>query len=378
MRENRHEFSTRFSTMPRPADSPEEINARLKEAGIRLKVEARSQKLSLRGTFPPKPGQTKPRQTYLALGIDDTPYGLKTAELKAHEVWAQIGRGTFDWQDWIMTDLDTCGAWIERYKRHWFAINGNTPATQKKWHRGEWQMGLRWLPSDKKLSAKILKETVSHRPPDSRARQLCVQILNRFAEFASLDVNLNQYRGKYTRRVNALDIPPDDEIAKIITTIENPQWRLVATRMTIYGLRDHECWFCVINPKPPYDCQVLEGKTGPRDGVMPFYPEWAQQWEPWKGTLPKVTDKVGDRAIYGERTARAFKRLKIPFTPYTLRHAWCIRASVVFKQPIPVSAAMAGHSADLHLRTYNRWIKAAQSLEAYKEAIEKGPKAPGV
>lgn len=68
--------------MPRPADSPDEINKRLKGAGIRLKVEARGRKLSLRGTFPPKPGQMKAKQTYLALGIDDTPYGLKTAELK--------------------------------------------------------------------------------------------------------------------------------------------------------------------------------------------------------------------------------------------------------------------------------------------------------
>lgn len=87
--------------MPRPADSPDAINKRLKGTGIRLKVEARGRKLSLRGTFPLKPGQTKAKQTYLALGIDDTPYELKMAELKAHEVWAQLGQGTFDWQDWI-------------------------------------------------------------------------------------------------------------------------------------------------------------------------------------------------------------------------------------------------------------------------------------
>ena len=239
-------------------------------------------------------------------------------------------------------------------------------------------MGLRWLPGEEKLSSTVLETTVLNRPPNSRARQLCIQVLNRFAEFASVEANLNKLRGKYSSRSKTLDIPSDEEIARLLNGIKNPRWRLVYTRMAIYGLRDHECWFCEINPEPPYDCRVLEGKTGPRDGVMPFYPEWAEQWKPWEGTLPKVTDTVGDRAIYGERTARAFKRHNIPFTPYTLRHAWCIRASVVFKQPIPVSAAMAGHSADLHLRTYNRWLKAAQSLEAYKEAIEKGPKAPEV
>jgi integrase len=364
--------------MARPADSLAVVNERLKGAGIRLKVAVRGRKLSLRGTLPPKPGESKAKQTYLTLGLDDTPYGLKMAELKAHEVWAQLGQGTFQWQDWIDADMDTCESWIERYKRHWFAINGDTPTTQRKWQRQEWQMGLRWLPSNEKVSAQVLSDTVISRPPDSRARQLCVQVLNRFAKFAQVQIDLNQYRGKYKRHTNALEIPSDEEIARLRETIKNSQWRLVYTRMAIYGLRDHECWFCEINPEPPYDCRVLEGKTGPRDGVMPFYPEWAERWKPWEGSLPKVTDTVGDRAIYGERTARAFKRHAIPFTPYTLRHAWCIRASVVFKQPIPVSAAMAGHSADLHLRTYNRWIKAAQSLEAYKEAIAKGPKAPGV
>ncbi|MEM8614959.1 MAG: hypothetical protein AAGF93_23340 [Cyanobacteria bacterium P01_H01_bin.105] len=364
--------------MARPADSLAVINERLKVAGIRLKLVVRGQKISLRGTLPPKPGEAKAKQTYLALGLDHTPYGLKTSELKAHELWAQLGQGSFRWENWTTIELETCEAWINRYKRHWFEVHGDTPQTQTKWKRQEWQMGLRWLPSTENLSASVLEQTVLERPANTRARQLCIQILKRFAEFASLPVDLNKFRGKYTSGSKVLEIPSDEEIAQLYSTIKNPQWRLVYARMAIYGLRNHECWLCEIESTPPYKCRVLDGKTGPRDGVMPFYPEWAEQWKPWEGTLPTVTDSKGDRAIYGERTARAFKRQKIPFTPYTLRHAWCIRATVVFKQPIPVSAAMAGHSADLHLRTYNRWLKASQGFEAYREAIEKGPKAPPV
>jgi hypothetical protein len=88
MRENRHEFSSEFSSMARPADSLAAMNERLKGAGIRLKVMARGSKLYLRGTLPPKKGKTKPKQRYLSLGLDDTSYGLKTAELKAHELWS--------------------------------------------------------------------------------------------------------------------------------------------------------------------------------------------------------------------------------------------------------------------------------------------------
>lgn len=183
MRENRHGFSTGFSTMARPADSIADVNGRIKGAGIRLKIAMRGRKLSLRGTLPPKPGETKAKQTYLSLGLDDTPYGLKTAEFKAHELWSQLGQGRFQWEDWVETELDTCEAWIERYKGHWFAVNGDTPRTQTKWQRQEWQMRLRWLPSQEKVSATTLINTVLERPANSRARQLCVQVLNRFAKF---------------------------------------------------------------------------------------------------------------------------------------------------------------------------------------------------
>jgi hypothetical protein len=76
--------------MVRQADSEAAINQRLKAADIRLRV-VRNRKLSLRGTLPPRPGETKPKQTYLSLGLDATPYGYRMAEMKAHKVWSQLG-----------------------------------------------------------------------------------------------------------------------------------------------------------------------------------------------------------------------------------------------------------------------------------------------
>jgi hypothetical protein len=201
--------------MARPADSLAAMNERLKGAGIRLKVMARGNKLYLRGTLPPKKGETKPKQRYLSLGLDDTPYGLKTAELKAHELWSQLGQGTFQWETWTETEQDTCQAWIDRYKRHWFAVNGDTPQTQTKWKRQEWQMGLRWLPPPEKISSTVLETTVLNRPPNSRARQLCIQVLNRFAEYAAVEVDFDKFRGKYTKRKKPLEIPSDADIARL-------------------------------------------------------------------------------------------------------------------------------------------------------------------
>jgi integrase len=190
-------------------------------------------------------------------------------------------------------------------------------------------------------------------------------------------VDLSLYKGNYScAKSQPREIPTDPEILVTRNKITNLQWRLVFDRMAVYGLRDHECWHCEIDPNPPHACRVLVGKTGSREGVLPLYPEWAAEWKPWEGELPTVNAK--DRAIFGERTARAFKRLGVPFTPYNLRHAWNIRGSVVFKIPVAVMARMAGHSAEVHLRVYSRWLSKAQSLEAYSRAIaaEDRPLAP--
>lgn len=357
----------------------ESINQKLKSAGVRLRLVARNHKLYIRGTLPPRPGQDKAKQTYLALGLDATPYGLKMALAKSFQIWADLSQGKFTWDDYSDTqEWDTVQAWIDRYKKHWLLSNGDTQENCRKWHKEFWLRCFKWLPPQSNLTAKLLEEAAQSKLPNTRSRQRMVRILINFAKFANLNVDLQPLLGNYSSsKVQRRDIPSDKEIAAFRDTIKNKQWQLVYIRMAVYGLRDHECWLCEINDQPPYACQVLDGKTGARENVMPLYPEWAQEWKPWAGSLPTVNAK-GDHTIYGERTSRAFKRQHIPFCPYNLRHAYAIRGSVVFRISVSVMARMMGHAPEVHLRTYNRWISAAQNTDAYLVAINhtQAPKAP--
>lgn len=354
----------------------ETINQKLKAAGVRLRVVIRNHKLYLRGTLPPRPnlGETKPKQTYLALSLDATAYGYKMAFSEALKIWAAIDQNKFDWSDYTATvNWQSCASWIERYKKHWFQSKGDTERNRIYWEREEWLLGLKCLPQDADLTAELLEEVAQTKPPNTRSRQRLVQILARLAKFADIPVDLSPYQGNYSAsKVQSRNIPSDEEISNARALIANPAWQLVFSRMAIYGLRDHEAWHCQIDSSPPHACQVLLGKTGPRSGVMPLYPEWATAWKPWEGILPVVNCK-GDYTIYGERTARAFKRLKVPFAPYNLRHAYAIRASVIFKFPIAISAQMMGHSPTIHLKTYNRWITNQQTLNIYKEIMANNP-----
>lgn len=154
--------------------------------------------------------------------------------------------------------------------------------------------------------------------------------------------------------------------------------------MATYGLRDHECFFAnlhwveKLNKKEKeliLCCKVTDGKTGERE-VFPFYPDWVIRWKLWEVNKPKLTVKL--HKDYGDRTSKAFKRSRIPFTPYDLRHAYAIRAAVVFNVPVGVAAAYMGHSPEVHLGTYNRWISSVQHQQVYEDAVTRPdrPMAP--
>jgi integrase len=131
-----------------------------------------------------------------------------------------------------------------------------------------------------------------------------------------------------------------------------------------YGLRPHEPFFCkFINESLLY---VTEGKTGPRE-VRPLHPEWAERWKLHEMNVPKCKGK--DYQDYGERTTTAFHRYEVPFNAYDVRHAWCIRGTVVYQIPVPTMASMAGHTIKEHYETYQRWISKALHQQAYDYAI---------
>jgi integrase len=49
----------------------------------------------------------------------------------------------------------------------------------------------------------------------------------------------------------------------------------------------------------------------------------------------------------------------IDFVAYDLRHAYALRGTVQNKISLPVMARMMGHAPQIHLETYNAWIKDA-------------------
>ena len=360
----------------------EAVNQRLKQANVPVRVRQHGGTLSLRATLPPKPGKAGPaKQQEISLRIYANPAGLQRAEAEALKLGSLLSLDKFDWNLYLKPGGQTqrtCAEWVEDYKVDFFETHGKTPSTEHRWRHDIYSFILKRLPAGEPLTEQAILEVATRPKANTRSRQVTCQRLQHFSKFVGMDVNLSDLSGNYSpAKQEVMDIPSDEEIATWAEKIKNPHWAYVYRLIATYGLRNHEVFFTKVDLEPPYLAHVTEGKTGDRT-VSPLYPEWVERWKLWEENLPPCTGKT--HRDFGQRVVGAFNKRRegLPFPVYALRHAYAIRASVTFQIPLVAAASMMGHSPTVHLNRYNRWIKQAQTLEAYQRAIasENRPAAP--
>lgn len=258
----------------------------------------------------------------------------------------------FDWSLYLKPQEDedeesdrvTVADWLDRYQAHFFATRGQTPETEAVWKKDYYGFVFKHLSPTAELTSDLLIHAAQRPKANTRSRQYTGLLLQQLAKFAELEVDLNAYAGNYSpNKIRPREIPDDEKISTVREQFKNPAWRWVYEMMACYGLRNHEVFFTEVMTEPPYIVTITEGKTGRRE-IRPLYLEWAERWCVWDPLVPEVN---GTHRALGDRVIKAFKRQGVPFTPYSLRHAYAIRASVVFKFPIAVAAAMCQRSRQL-------------------------------
>lgn len=357
----------------------EEINQRLKAASVpvRIRSKGKSGYLYLRATLPSKDGRGT-KQQEIPLSLPPTARGLKIAESKAHELSNQLISGTFSWSLYSKTNavvaapsVKTIAQWMEEFKAYYFSTHALTEDT---WTRHWWNPVLARLPQNVKPIDSILMALVLKTDPHTRLRKQTCQKLQSFAKFIGLEIDLRPYQGNYgNSKTEIRYIPTDEEIESQYSQIKMDSWRLTYALIAVFGLRPHEAFFCEF--VDDRTLRIREGKTGERlASAMP--PEWIELWG-----LPLSPSELLDRLPpinrmqtyqkIGDRVCHAFNRNNIQFAPYALRHAYGIRATVRYGLPVPVSAAMMGHSATVHMNTYMKWMSEKQIREAYDARVIK-------
>ncbi len=369
----------------------QQINQRLKAAQLGVHLERRGQKLSLRGTFPPRPesARLRPCQQRLSLGLPATKPGLKQAEQEAKIIAAKLIERTFDWRNYQPGGKrlhQLClSEQIEAFQASFFQQRQTVmaQAAAKTTWRTAYAPYLRKLEAAAQSSSRLtLAETIYTTldaiPPRSRSRQVAYTALSAFAQFLDLELpDLDQRWGSYSRTHAKLrQLPTDEAIVETYRQIPNPGWRFVYGMMAAYGLRNHEVFFCncdrLLQASDPSraSVEVLETtKTGQRE-VWPFHPEWVEQFELQTVVLPKLTTDLSQTTLQriGQKVTTQLRRYRLPFKPYDLRHAWAVR-TIHVGLPDTVAAQMMGHSVSLHTQTYHRWITRRDQQQAVDNAL---------
>ena len=359
------------------------LNTQLKglDAGCSVKLIGR--KLYLVATLPPKPGTNlvKPRSQRIPLRVYANPDGLRYAKAKAMELSSQIAIQSFVWENWIDSlkpqNHKTVKEWLEVFEEDYFERRKRTPATTTTWLKNYREV-FKWLPSSAALTVELLSRTIRARSkPDTRSRQKCCNAYEILAKFAGLDVNFKDLKGKYRpSSVNPRNLPDDELIEEWWTRLSNPRWKNVYALMAVFGLRNHEVFLLDLSTLKEGICTVQENtKTGFHE-VWPYHPYWFSQFQLDRDDLVLPNLNVRRNHEYGERVSAYFRRWKIPFCPYDLRHAWAGRTATDYGLEDSIAARMMGHSLAIHTQTYHRFIKKEQVQKAVDRSLRNAGQLP--
>lgn len=339
-----------------------QLNDRLKESSVPVRVRLNGSVLGLRATLPLKVG-TGRKQQDLRMGIPATKDGFKRIEAEAHQLAQRMVSSTFNWLDYTpeskRPDKMPISQLIQNFKVEYLRSHQSQDSTWKHWQRT-----FDKLPQDEPLTEVLLIAAAQSCQPNTNARQRDCQHLQALAVFAGVKVDLKSYQGNYGRSsVKPRDLPGDELILEWQGLILNPDWQWVYGMMAAFGLRPHECFH--VNFVEPDVVDVWRSKTYPHRAYA-VLPEWALRWNLIDVKLPGVAPNQ-DLRIYGDRTKKQFTRYKVPFKAYDLRHAYAIRGSVVEGHSVGFMAASMGHSEAEHMKTYHRWLSNKTNEQIYQE-----------
>ena len=365
--------------MPKTEYTVTAANQRLKDACTKVALVRVGDMLYFQATLPPKPDSKRvtPYQQKIAARLPASEQGVKRAEAEAKLLGAALVADTFDWNDYQVRKKKsslTVKDWTKKFEDDY---RGQHRVADRSWENS-WAKVFDGLPQDERLDELILVEQCLSKPENSQIRRRTCRKLQALANFAGIEVDLLKYQGHYSAtRTKKRDLPDDIQIAECINNIPNPGWRWVYGAMAALGLRPHEAFFCHWTDE---GLQVTKGKTGPRLVFQAFYPEWVEQWNLKEIILPKISaDTAYEKGRLGRKIRNQLrKEYNLPFLPYDLRHAYAIRATVLFGVPGTVSAQLMGHSPEMHHQVYHRWITLSMGKQTIDRVMDQAdrPKPP--
>ena len=316
--------------------------------------------LYLLATLPDRNDPSQRRQQRIPLKLADTPTNQRTARKRLAELEKQLARGTFDWAFWV--EQETKGlTWREAinalYKKK--VVLGRT--SESTWNIS--YMGrLRQINPSSACTTAAMERALCRYDRQSCSYKELYYLLKHISGLTGVplpEVPIPTYS-----QAKPVEVPTDFEIVEWVLACSDPV-RWYFGMMATYGLRPQEIEHAFVQDSG--FCNVTQGKaTSGTPGmrvVPPLEPEWIELFDLYNRKIrrtrpssPERNDQVA-QFLYKEKT-----KLKLPWRPYALRHAYAGRLwrNGGAKLDLFVAAATMGHSINEHVKTYRAHIAPIQ------------------
>ena len=333
-----------------------ELNARLKAGHQRCTVEQRKAALVLRATLVDRLNPTLKRRQRISLNLPAEYSSLPEAERKAVELGHQLRTNSFSWDLWDAPEQQavlTVADFREAAHRLHASKYAKRPERGRTAWINAWSPALRKLPPSGVITEAVLLRAVRDLPERSACRRLYPTIWSQVARDLGLptDAILEASRGYGVDRLTERDIPTDAAIEAAFRSIRLFHWKWAWGMCAAYGLRPHECADLVWLPEGDWIEIADATKTGSRR-VTPCPSAWITTFA--LRDLPRPTQNKKNLA---QAFIHALNRDGITIKPYNLRHAYALRL-LDRGVSADLGARLMGHSVQVHVQRYQRWIEA--------------------
>lgn len=320
-------------------------------------------RLYLLAKVPRRDGQPGLQQTRIALKLDDSPVNRRTAAKQLLTLEQQLERGTFDWAYWLDEEASqvTWREAIARLYRQKVVLGRTGESTWQINYLGR----LRQIPPGSACTTASLAKALERYDRASCSYKELYYLLKHIARLVAVpfpEVPVPTYR-----EAQLVAVPTDEEVIAWVEAASDPAawyWGMMAT----YGLRPHEIEGSTLVDRDY--CQVAEAsKTGFRT-VVPLHREWVERFRLRDRRLRPGEDQRPDAV--SKWLHKELRKLKLPWRPYALRHAYAAR---LWRQggsrlDIYTAARLMGHSPQQHSKTYRAHIQPHHIAEAAERALE--------
>jgi integrase len=361
----------------------DQINSRLKAAGIKASIRILKDSLYIRFTAPPKPGsnESKNRQYDYPVGAKLlSSQGRKKAESLAKEIGDYLPNTSNNLiekssEEILFNEVKkniTIREAKEIFREKYFVGKVVNPTTIQSFNNNcrRYLNRLSRFPEDQFLTPEVLIEIIEETEKTSQERDDICDVFQRLSDFCQLDYNLSLYKGKIRPGKERI-LPSDELIEETFNEISDPRWQWFYGLVATYGLRTHEPFFLNIDGYTQNGkfLEVTAGKTGPRQ-VFAYKPDWVEKFDLRNIKQPSFGE-MKTFSHYGSKFNYHMRRCaNLPFNLYDLRHAWAVRVMLRYSMKDTLAAKMMGHSTTVHTKTYLRWITQRDLIKAYLESIE--------